>query len=178
MSFGKLTAAGASTDVLNARVRLPGWGTWSALVTLARGDSTLTGPVVLTLGPLVLSGTIRRGSPFVGRGSYRIFGGADGWPKTVPAISYRNPQTTLSKLAQDVAAVVGESIVMDTAGDRGGPVRAFERSRELVAEHLLALAVVGRDRRHHAYWRPDASPISERARARLRSRSRRGGRER
>lgn len=118
MSFGTLVSGAASLQVLNARLLLPQWGVGSAYVTLARGDTELSGSVVLTVGPIVFTGTIRRGGPFTGRGTYQIFGGGDGWGLQVPANSYRNSQTLLSTLLQDVASLVGETIVMQPGADR------------------------------------------------------------
>ena len=140
MSFASLTALGTTSNVLNARVRLPAWGIWSALVTLDRGDVNLTGPVVLTFGPLTLQGTIRRGQAFVGRGQYRIFGGADGWSQTIPAHSYRGP-ANLSTIAKDAAALVGETVVMDQNGEKLiGPYARMEG----YASDLLNLYTPGR----------------------------------
>jgi hypothetical protein len=116
MSYATITSAAGTSSVIAARVRLPAWGIWAALVTLDRGDE-LTGAVTLALGDLSLVGTIRRGGAFVGRGQYRIFGGGDGWGKTIPATSYRNPQALLSTLAKDAAALVGERLVFEADGD-------------------------------------------------------------
>jgi hypothetical protein len=117
LTFATLTSALGESAVLNARVRIPHWGVPSALVTL-REDDIIVGAVVLTIGPLVLQMTVRRGAAFVGRGQYRLFGGSDGWSTTIPAASYRNPQTALSTLAEEAAALVKERIFMDTNGER------------------------------------------------------------
>lgn len=117
MTFSTLTSAIGSSDVIAARVWLPAWGVGSALVKLARGD-LMAGPMVLTLGALVISCTYQRGAPFVGKGEYRVLFGGGGWSTEIPAQSYRNPQTALSTLAQEAAALVGERIVMDVDGER------------------------------------------------------------
>lgn len=116
--FASLTSSGSTYNVIAARVRLPSWGCWSALVTLDRGDVNLAGTVSIAFGPLTLSGTIRRGQGYVGRGQYRVFGGADGWSKGVSAGSYRSPSTLLSTVAKDVASKVGESVVFEPNGDK------------------------------------------------------------
>lgn len=117
MSFATLTAGATTSNVLDASVSLPRWGVWSALVRLDRGDTELSGSCVLVLGALVLVGTIRRGTTYVGRGLYEIAGGANGWGTTIPANSYRGPQTLLSTLAKESAGLVGETIAVEAGGD-------------------------------------------------------------
>lgn len=91
-------------------VNLPSWGLWWADVE-TDGETSFTGSVALHLADLALSGTIVSGSARMGRGSWRIVGGAGGWSKSLPAKGYTNDAgIKLAKVLGDAATECGEAI--------------------------------------------------------------------
>ena len=95
--------------VLTAACTLPRCGAWTADVRVdSRDAGAVTGRVTLTLGDLVLSGTVASGGVFSGAAEARIVGGAGGLGKRLAAKFYEGP--TASLVLSDIAAAVGETI--------------------------------------------------------------------
>lgn len=100
--------------VLGGSVLIPYYGAPEAEIRLATAD-TLTNPVTLTLGNLTLRCAVYRQKAFAGTTTARLVGGAGGWGQTVPAQAYANPAgVKFSLVLRDVAALVGESVTIDT----------------------------------------------------------------
>lgn len=114
-----------STATLNGSVctrvavNLPSWGAWWADVE-TDGESAFTGAVVLQLADLTLHGAIVSGGVRLGRGSWRIVGGAGGWSRPLPSKGYVNEAgVKLSKILTDAATECGETIADVPAGTVG-----------------------------------------------------------
>lgn len=130
----------SGVDLSTALVVLPRFDAWTAEVStvdplqLAKGAK-----VSLVLGDLVLAGAVVSGGTWAGVSSYCIEAGAGGWSKVVPARAYRDDGgIMLGKVAADLAAEVGEKLVVD-AGDR--PLGyACERVGGVASASLHALA--------------------------------------
>jgi hypothetical protein len=76
--------------------------------------------VTLTLGGLVLAGTVRRGGTFVSSTGILVVGGADGWARTLgPRAPYRADNgVRLSTVAADLAADAGERVALEPGVER------------------------------------------------------------
>jgi hypothetical protein len=107
-------------DLQAADVALPGYGIWSASVSLADAQAlTIGARVQLVLSDLTLVGTVRTGGEFVGETGYFIVGGADGWAKACKKKDYRTDSgVKLSQVVRDLAAEVGETVVVLPAAER------------------------------------------------------------
>lgn len=101
--------------ISSALVSLPSYGIWRAQVSITDAKVLAVGSSVsLALGSLTLSGTIRDGGAYQGRASYRVVGGADGWPRVIPCRAYASRSGVhLSEVASDLASEVGERIVVE-----------------------------------------------------------------
>jgi hypothetical protein len=103
----------AGNDLSFALVTLPRWGVWTADVELVSAVA-LSGPVELVIGDVHLQGHVVDGGSYVYSSSYAIAGGAGGWAKKVPARAYRHDGgIPLSQVANDLAAEVGEQLVLE-----------------------------------------------------------------
>lgn len=111
--------ASISGQVVNrATVTIPYSGIWHADV--EANGVLVSGAVTLTVGSLVLKGTVFRSGFFAGDFHYRIVGGAGGWQKIVPSQVYNsNSSIKLSLVLNDAARVAGETISLDTDRDIG-----------------------------------------------------------
>lgn len=107
-------------DFSRARVALPAYGIWTALVELVAAKAFAAGtPAQLVVGDLVLVGTVQRGGTYAGLARYRVVGGAGGWSKGVKARNYRDDRGfTLAQVAGDIASEVGEQLVVEAGADR------------------------------------------------------------
>lgn len=144
-----LFASLADSRVVTARVTLPAWGRATADVRLADDDALPPGPVLLTIGNLSLAMTSvpDRDGPFAGSRSVRLVAGMGGWSNDVAArfYAFAQPGVRLATVLRDVAAEVGETIVVSAAQDRSiGPF--FARAAGPASRVLAAL--VGRE----AWW--------------------------
>jgi len=86
-------------------------GTWVATVVI--GDQvSLSGKQTLTIGGQSYVGTIdpAYSGDFVGSSSYRLVGGANGWGQEVSLAYHNDAAVKASRVAQDVAQRVGETI--------------------------------------------------------------------
>lgn len=135
-----LYASLADRRVVSARVLMPSPGLWTADVRLAEDDELPAGPLTLTIGNLVLVGSVFRSGPWAGTRSVRLLAGYGGWRKTTTARFYSDSNgVKLSAIVKDAAAEVGEQIVV-TGSATVGP--RFERAAA-PASRLLA-GLVGR----------------------------------
>jgi hypothetical protein len=115
----------------------PRTGKWSAEVELVE-PAVLAGPVVLSIGDLVLVGTIVRGGPVEGHARYLVEGGAGGWRTTIPAKAYRNDLgVKLSTILKDAAAAAGERVELGADRSVGS---AYVRPAGPAGDVLTALA--------------------------------------
>lgn len=107
-------------DLRSARIALPTYGVWSARVVLLRSKVLAVGSATqITVGDLILQGVIRAGGDFQGRSSYLVVGGAGGWDKLVGKRPHRADNgVRLSTVVGDVAAEVGEQVVLETGVER------------------------------------------------------------
>lgn len=93
-----------------ASLVMPRWGIWWADVQTVEADP-LSGAVTLTLGGLVLKGTIVDGDVYRSAGWYRVVGGAAGWRTVIAPKGYRNQAgVQLRTVVQDAAALCGETL--------------------------------------------------------------------
>lgn len=107
--FATLQGLGAT----RAEVTIPMTGNWTADVWIAEASS-FTGKVTLTIGDLVLVGTVTRGGTFTGASNYRLIGGAGGWMREVEPKPYRSPfGVKASQVLTAAARDVGETVVME-----------------------------------------------------------------
>jgi hypothetical protein len=110
----------AGLALSSATVTLPRWGTWVADVDMV-DPVTLSGAVELLVGDVVLRGTIvpGAGGSYVYSSSWTLVGGAGGWAKAVGPRAYRSDGgIPLSQVAADLAAEVGEQVVLEPGVDR------------------------------------------------------------
>lgn len=118
------TATLNGTACTRVTVNLPSWGAWWADVE-TDGDVVFSGRVALQLADLALSGTVISGGARMGRGSWRIVGGAGGWGKTLSPKSYINDAGIKAQnVLGDAATECGETIA-DVPTGTVGP--AFSR---------------------------------------------------
>lgn len=91
---------------------LPDRGVWSARADLVGGKAPPVGVrVVVNLGNLTLTGTVRLAEVYAQRAEVFVVGGADGWGKTVQARRYRADNgVQLSKVLGDLARDAGETL--------------------------------------------------------------------
>jgi hypothetical protein len=81
----------------------------------------LSGAVTLKLADLTLSGTIKSGGIWQGRGRWMIAGGAGAWGSTVDATSYTNDAgTKLTTVVRELATQIGETFTDTTTTTRIG----------------------------------------------------------
>lgn len=110
-----------AADLTRARLSLPPWGVWMARCYPVDTVAVQTGAAVtLTLGSLVLQGTIRRGGTFLASTGILVVGGADGWART---LARRDPYRAdngvrLSTVAADLATDAGERLVLESGVER------------------------------------------------------------
>jgi hypothetical protein len=124
-------------DLTSGRATLLRSGVWHVDAVLVEALELAEGASVqLVLGDLVLVGTALPGGTWAGSSSYTIAGGAGGWAKTAPARPYRNDAgISLAEVVQDLAATVGEQLVVEAGADRTlGP--AWTRIEGLAASAL------------------------------------------
>ena len=104
------TATINGTACTRVTVNLPSWGAWWADVE-TDGETSFSGRVALQLADLALSGSVVSGSARMGRGSWRIVGGAGGWSKNLPSKGYTNDAgIKLAKILNNAATECGETI--------------------------------------------------------------------
>ncbi|MFT3773016.1 MAG: hypothetical protein QM820_47135 [Minicystis sp.] len=141
----------AGNDLQAADVQILGYGIWTAEVSLADARPLTSGSgVQLVLSDLTMEGTIRSGGEFVGETRYFVVGGADGWAKTVKRRAYRADNgIRLSQVAQDLAAEVGETVVVLPAAERvvGYAWQRLGGSASAALSDLAGSSSVGRCRR-------------------------------
>lgn len=108
-------------QIAKACAALPEYGVWSVRAELVGGKVPAAGArVTVTLGDLVLSGTVRVSEVYVGLAEAFIVGGADGWGKQVKRRWYRADNgVRLATVAGDLALDAGETLAplgaLDTA---------------------------------------------------------------
>jgi hypothetical protein len=94
--------------------------------------------VTLVLADMTLVGAVISGGAWQGRSSYRIVGGAGGWCQSIPAKAYVNDAgVKISKVAQDAAEAVGETLADVPTGTCGLAFDRFEGPASNVL-HLVA----------------------------------------
>lgn len=106
-------AAFAGERAIAANVAIPAYGAWCADVVLALSSTIPSSAAPLTIGDLVMTGTVFRAADFAGSRSARIGGGFGGWGKAVPAQAYRGSNVRISTVLRDAAALVGERVTVD-----------------------------------------------------------------
>lgn len=106
------------TPVKRAEITLPYCGVWTADVQLDRTVG-IQSSVVLTVGGLVMKGTVYRAGDFLGTTSFRIVGGNGAWSRTLPPVYYKSAFGVNSILIARAAALFcGESLSMDLVDSR------------------------------------------------------------
>lgn len=113
-----MLASLSGQPITRATITIPYQGIWHADV--EAGGGLVSGAVTLTVGSMVLQGTVFRSGFFAGDFHYRIVGGAGGWQKIVPSKVYNsNSSIRLSLVLNDAARAAGETISLDTDRDIG-----------------------------------------------------------
>jgi hypothetical protein len=99
-------------EISKARAALTEYGVWSVRADLVGGKAPARGArVVVGLGDLQLSGTVRLADVYVERAEVLVVAGADGWSKNVKQRPYRSDNgVRLSLVAGDLARDVGETL--------------------------------------------------------------------
>lgn len=116
-----MTFALDAHDLTRAQLIIPPLGVWMARCYPVDAAAVATGArVTLTLGSLVLAGTIRRGGTFLSSTGILVIGGADGWARM---LARRDPYRAdngvrLSTVAADLAADAGERIALEAGVER------------------------------------------------------------
>jgi len=100
-------------------IDIPTYGAWSADVVLVRSTTFDTSPLAatVTLGDLVLKGTIVRSVDIGGALSARVVGGAYGWRKPVPPKAFHGVDAQW--VATDTASEVGEQCIVEHSRSLG-----------------------------------------------------------
>jgi hypothetical protein len=131
-----------------ARFGVPRFGVPSADVVLVETPTLAVGSrVVLNVGDVAQSGTLRPGGSFGGTAHYTVLGGAGRWDAEVPAKSYSDPAgVKLSQVLADLAratrsnpadATTGETVALDVPDRSLGT--SWTRDAGLASEALDAL---------------------------------------
>ncbi len=94
-------------SVYSATVLRPRIGRWTADIELAADPISLDGPQTLTLGSLVLTGSVARGGDWVGTRYVRLVGGTGGLSATASPRAYRN--VPLSFVLSELLTEIGEA---------------------------------------------------------------------
>lgn len=106
-------------SVLSCRLHVPAWGPWYAEAEIDRPEA-LAGAVTLVLADTTWRGTVLSGGPWAGRARYRLVGGAGGWGRTIPSVSYANDLgVKLAGVFGDAARACGETLGALPAGATG-----------------------------------------------------------
>lgn len=97
------------------RLTLPLRGVWTGDVEVDT-HATMKGAKTISIdSALSLAAFIRRGAAYMGGGSYRLVGGAGGFPSVIQAKSYVG--TTVRTVATDILNAVGERLSSASDGD-------------------------------------------------------------
>lgn len=133
-----MTDATATIDghrVTSCEITMPPRGPWHLDVT-TDDAAELAGPVVLSLGGVIWSGTVARGAPWLGSSSWVVVGGAHGWQAELPSFSYRDDAgVKLSTVLADAAREAGETLAPGLVDEVLGSAYAREAGP---ASRLLA----------------------------------------
>lgn len=126
--------------VTSARVHLDAWGAPSAVVQLA-DDEPILPTATLTIGDFVAVMSVERTGPYGGSRGAWLIAGANGWGKLVRRQFYRDTANgvRLSSVLRDVAALVGETVLVLPGDDR--ILGQFWARQEDVAAMTLARTV-------------------------------------
>lgn len=130
-----------ASDLGTVQLGMPGGGVWMARCSPVEGVAVATGAAVtLTLGGLVLAGTVRRGGVFVYSTAVTVVGGADGWARSLPRhLPYRADNgVRLSSVLADLAADAGERVVLSAAASGAVLGYAWTRPAGVASESLDA----------------------------------------
>jgi hypothetical protein len=96
--------------IVSGTIDLPYFGAWVAHLYLA-DDQDVPVDAAITIGNLILRGTVYRGAAFAGRRRVYVAGGAGGWRAFVEPQAYRS--TSAALVLADLAATVGERVQLD-----------------------------------------------------------------
>jgi hypothetical protein len=132
----------AGLDLRRAEGNVPRYGIPVASAWLTDEAALVAGArASLVVGDLTMKGTLRRGGTFAGSTEWILDGGAGGWSKNVAARHHRSDGgIMLSQVAADLAAEVGEQVVLEPGVDRSLGY-AWTRIAGLASEALDALGV-------------------------------------
>ena len=118
-------------------VVIPMYGTWAADLSFADA-SPIPANGTLTIGDLVLFGTVTGQLNFGGARSARLVGGYGAWRKTIGARAYANPNgVSLSTVIGDAAKDCGEQVKVTTDASVGA---AYVREAAPASRTLRSLA--------------------------------------
>jgi len=111
-------------DAPAGRITFPRRGIWTAVISLStENPPALTTRVKIVAGGLTLSGTITRRGVLASSSEVEIIGGAAGWRKPCPAPPLGGHRADnlvrLSEVCGDLAAGVGERVVLEPGAERG-----------------------------------------------------------
>ena len=133
-------ATANGNSLTDAVLTAPRTGAWIFDGVTAEPVDIAVGPVALTVGDIVLSGTVTRSAAFTGARNFRAVGGRSGWTATVQARGYSSPNgLQLAPLLQDAARDAGEVLGPVAANSAG---LAYTR-RQGPASQVFALLPVG-----------------------------------
>ncbi len=143
----------AGSRITSARITRGAWGAASGDVAFAE-DTAVATRGTLTIGNASLVMAVHRQGGYGGSRSARLVAGAGGWLTTAPRQFYRNPLgIKLSTVLRDVAARVGESVVL-SAPFASQVVGVFWSREEAPASRTLG-STVGKS------WYVDAAGVTQ-----------------